>query len=120
MASAINPISSQSTPGLATSGMPSTGTAPTKELFLQLLVAQIKNQDPLNPDDGMQFVSQLAQFSELEQMIAIHNGVDAQVEIAQSQAAQSQNGQIQTSGTQTGGTDAGGMDTYGTPANTKI
>src|SRR6185312_14686056 len=35
--------------------------------FLQLFVAQLKNQDPLNPADGTQFVSQLAQFSQLEQ-----------------------------------------------------
>jgi flagellar basal-body rod modification protein FlgD len=42
-----------------------------KETFLQLLVAQIKNQDPLQPMDGVQFLSQLAQFSELEQLIGI-------------------------------------------------
>jgi flagellar basal-body rod modification protein FlgD len=39
----------------------------TKNEFLQLLVAQIKNQDPLNPADGTQFLSQLAQFQQLEQ-----------------------------------------------------
>jgi len=42
-----------------------------KETFLQLLVAQIKNQDPLQPMDGVQFLSQLAQFSELEQLMGI-------------------------------------------------
>ena len=40
----------------------------TKDAFLQLLVAQIKNQDPLNPTDGVQFLTQLAQFTELEQL----------------------------------------------------
>ncbi len=39
--------------------------------FLQLLVAQIKNQDPTNPADSIQFLSQLAQFSQLEQLIGI-------------------------------------------------
>ena len=39
--------------------------------FLQLLVAQIKNQDPLSPTDGVQFLTQLAQFSQLEQLIGI-------------------------------------------------
>jgi flagellar basal-body rod modification protein FlgD len=40
-----------------------------------LLVAQVKNQDPLNPTDGVQFLSQLAQFSELEQLIAMRSDV---------------------------------------------
>jgi len=47
-----------------------------KETFLQLLVAQLKNQDPLNPTDGVQFLSQLAQFSELEQIMAIRTSLD--------------------------------------------
>ena len=38
----------------------------TKNMFLQLLVAQIKNQDPMNPSDGVQFLTQLAQFQQLE------------------------------------------------------
>ena len=46
------------------------------ETFLQLLIAQIKNQDPLNPTDSVEFLTQLAQFSELEQLIAVRNGVD--------------------------------------------
>lgn len=55
----------------------------SEQTFLKLLVAQIKNQNPLNPMDGVQFVSQLAQFSELEQIIQIRTqlekfGKDAQ------------------------------------------
>ena len=46
----------------------------TKNMFLQLLVAQIKNQDPLNPSDGVQFLTQLAQFQQLEQ--SINSGQD--------------------------------------------
>lgn len=41
--------------------------------FLTLLVAQLKNQDPLAPQDGTQFVAQLAQFNSLEQLISINN-----------------------------------------------
>jgi flagellar basal-body rod modification protein FlgD len=48
-----------------------------KEAFLQLLVAQLKNQDPLNPADGMEFLSQLAQFSELEQLIGIRGEIQS-------------------------------------------
>ncbi len=48
-------------------GKPATGTTQvTKNMFLQLLVSQIKNQDPLNPTDGVQFLTQLAQFQQLE------------------------------------------------------
>jgi flagellar basal-body rod modification protein FlgD len=36
-------------------------------MFLQLLVAQLQNQDPTNPSDSTQFVTQLAQFQTMEQ-----------------------------------------------------
>lgn len=48
-------------------------TTQTKTLgydsFLKLLVAQMKNQDPLKPMDATQTVSQLASFSSVEQMV---------------------------------------------------
>lgn len=47
--------------------------------FLQMLVAQLENQDPLNPQDSAQFAAQLAQFSMVEQMIAMRAGIDALV-----------------------------------------
>jgi flagellar basal-body rod modification protein FlgD len=50
-----------------------------KDDFLKLLVAQIKNQDPLNPTDGVQFLSQLAQFSQLEQLININTNMETLV-----------------------------------------
>jgi flagellar basal-body rod modification protein FlgD len=45
-------------------------------MFLQLLVAQLQNQDPLNPTDSTTFVTQLAQFSELEQVMAIRSDIE--------------------------------------------
>lgn len=39
-----------------------------KDAFLQLLVTQMENQDPLDPQDNGEYLSQLAQFSALEQM----------------------------------------------------
>ncbi len=44
--------------------------------FLEMLVAQLENQDPLNPQDSAAFASQLAQFSMVEQMIAVRAGID--------------------------------------------
>lgn len=54
-----------------TSTSQANGQLASKEAFLQLLVSQIKNQNPLNPTDGVQFLTQLAQFSELEQLISM-------------------------------------------------
>jgi flagellar basal-body rod modification protein FlgD len=55
-----------------TAGTPSATAVPgaglaNESVFLQLLVAQLKNQDPQNPADGTSFVTQLAQFTTLEQ-----------------------------------------------------
>jgi flagellar basal-body rod modification protein FlgD len=48
-----------------------------KDAFLQLLVAQIKNQNPLNPADGVEFLTQLTQFSSLEQMMGIREELES-------------------------------------------
>ena len=51
----------------------------SEDAFLKLLVAQIQHQDPLNPSDGVQFLTQLTSFSQLEQLIQINQklGKDA-------------------------------------------
>ncbi len=59
----------------ASSSDSATSSLANQNTFLQLLVAQLQNQDPLNPEDGTQFVSQLAQLSELQQVISIGQGV---------------------------------------------
>ncbi len=59
----------------------------SRDMFLQLLVAQLQNQDPLNPMDATQFVSQLAQFSEMEQTLEIRKTLDGIHELMQAEAA---------------------------------
>ncbi len=49
----------------------------SEDMFLRLLVTQLKNQDPLNPADGTQFVTQLAQFTTLEQETQTRADLDA-------------------------------------------
>lgn len=46
-----------------------------KDAFLQLLVTQMQYQDPLDPQDNSQYLSQLAQFSALEQMTNVSEGL---------------------------------------------
>jgi len=48
-----------------------------KDDFLNLLITQLQNQDPLNPTDSTEFTAQLAQFSSLEQLgnVNENNGI---------------------------------------------
>jgi flagellar basal-body rod modification protein FlgD len=50
-----------------------------RDEFLQLLVAQLKNQDPMNPLNAEEFAAQLAQFSSLEQLMNINESIGAQI-----------------------------------------
>jgi flagellar basal-body rod modification protein FlgD len=52
----------------------------SQDTFLQLLITQLKNQDPMNPQDSSQFVAELAQFSSLEQMTALSTKMEAVLE----------------------------------------
>ena len=55
--------------------------------FLEMLVAQLENQDPLNPQDSAEFASQLAQFSSVEQLISMRTGIDELVAAFKEQAS---------------------------------
>jgi flagellar basal-body rod modification protein FlgD len=65
----------ESTPGMfgttatgTTGATTTTSTSEDKDMFLQLLVAQMRYQDPSNPADTSEFLSQTAQFTALEKM----------------------------------------------------
>jgi flagellar basal-body rod modification protein FlgD len=48
-----------------------------KDAFLKIFLAQMQNQDPLNPMDGADFTSQLAQFSSLEQLYNVNTNLQS-------------------------------------------
>ncbi|MCH1969990.1 flagellar hook assembly protein FlgD [Romboutsia hominis] len=52
------------------------GEENNKELFLKMLVAQMQNQDPFNPQDPTQYVTQLSQFTMLEQTMTLNHNME--------------------------------------------
>lgn len=48
-----------------------------RDAFLTMLVAQLQNQDPLNPTDGTEFSTQLAEFSQLEQLMNLNDSIES-------------------------------------------
>jgi flagellar basal-body rod modification protein FlgD len=66
----INAVEATAGPfGVLPGATTTTGTnSPDKDMFLQLLVAQMRNQDPANPTDSSEFLAQTAQFTALEKM----------------------------------------------------
>jgi|SRR6185312_737526 len=76
MSSIANPVTSSSASPAVGPQAPPSASRPGSPLadestFLRLLVSQLQNQDPLNPADSTQFVSQLTSYSQLEQLINI-------------------------------------------------
>ena len=61
-----------------------------KNAFLQLLIAQMKNQSPLDPTSNDEFIAQLAQFSSLEQMQVVNENLVGLAVLQQSNALMSQ------------------------------
>jgi flagellar basal-body rod modification protein FlgD len=72
-----SPLGSSSSTGTAsTATLSLQDAAKQKDMFLKLMVAQLKHQDPMNPADSTEFLTQLAQYTGLEQTMYIRQGVE--------------------------------------------
>lgn len=67
---------SSATPARSSAAQPPPTKPLDRDAFLKLLITQLRNQDPLKPMDDTQFISQLAQFSSLEQMQSMNNTME--------------------------------------------
>ena len=73
--STVSPVSGTSTTDSTAASNPLGNLDSTA--FLQLLIAQLKNQDPTQPMDSTQFVSQLATFTQVEQSVTTNSKLDS-------------------------------------------
>ena len=64
-------------------------TGMNKDDFLKLFIAQLKNQDPLKPQDGTQFIGQLAQLSQVEQAFNTNTNLQRLMDLQNSGSVQS-------------------------------
>lgn len=68
------------------------------QAFLKLLVAEMSNQDPLNPTNSSEYVAQFASFSSVEQAIQTNKKLDSMMTVSALTQANSLIGRTATSG----------------------
>jgi len=85
-----------------------------KDMFLKLMVAQLKNQDPMNPTDSSQFLAQTAQFTSLEKLT---NVADQTQQALSAQLAFGASGLV---GKTVGYTDANGASATGAVSSVRF
>ena len=77
----MNITSATATPSTQSTATGATSTSPTDTVnyntFLQLLIAEMQNQDPTSPMDTSQYMSQFAQFSTVEQAVQTNSKLDS-------------------------------------------
>lgn len=103
---AINPLAAAaSTPSAASAAPDAMG----KQEFLQILMMQLKNQDPLNPMNDREFIAQMAQLSTLEATQSLSGQIHVLTTVQQ-----------QTQALQYVGHEVGYLDANGNPAAGKV
>lgn len=81
MSDFINPLNSSVTTASGTTLYDQEdGSVMGKDDFLMLLIEQLKNQDPTNPEDATEFTSQLTEFSSLEQLENLNTSMESLVQ----------------------------------------
>lgn len=106
------PIQSNAGSGVSTNGAgtsSSTGvdnSLSNQQTFITLLVAQLQNQDPMDPADGVQFLTQLAEINNVQQLVAIHQDTDSMVQELSTPASGDNSGAAGSAGS---GTAAAGQ-----------
>ncbi len=74
---AVPPTTSVTSTATATTAAAAKSASVNYNQFLQLMVAELKNQDPTKPTDPTQFLSQLASFSSVEQQLNTNTKLDS-------------------------------------------
>jgi len=73
----VSPVTPGTTDSTTTSALSQQTGALGEDAFLQLLVTQLQNQDPTQPQDSSAFVTQLAQFTSLEKLTSMNQSLTA-------------------------------------------
>ncbi len=92
----VNPLAPAGTGTSAASGAAKPQTL-DYSAFLQLLIAQMKNQDPTEPMDTAQYMGQLASFSQVEQSMSANAKLDSLLTSSSLQIADAAMGRVVTS-----------------------
>ena len=110
---AINPLASPAASSAAAINSASDNTAAitNQNTFLQLMISELEHQDPTNPTDGTEFITQLAEFSSVQSQTQSASDLDAILQLMQRAAANasagSQSGTSSNNGTKaTSGTSS--------------
>ena len=107
--SAVNSANETNYTAAASEALRETNSELGKDAFLKILIAQLSNQDPLDPLKDKDFIAQMAQFSTLEQMTNMNKSIEQMNAITKGSA-------VNYIGRVVEYLDDEGLSTYGTVA----